>query len=282
MTGNKDFVAVLMTVVGVLIFVGFFLIFGDESRHGSDSSSTTVPSSPVDKGRRLARDCTPCHDMTSSHRLTQAGPPLWGIVGRRAASMPGYKYSQAHMKAGQGGLVWDESSLDRYLDNPKEFIPGNKMAFAGLHGAEERKAVIEYLKTLQDNNEGRISPLIGQAILSLSAAEDGFSSEERIKRGRIEAEKCGACHDLGPTRKNIVGPWLLGVVGRPVGTVVGYDFSPAFKEAVKLGLKTWTTKNLDQFLAHPNAIIPGTRMVFAGIEDEQRRRDLIIYLRTLK
>jgi len=280
--GNKDFLAVILTVFGVVVFVGVFHFFGDELGVDSAYPPANVMLSQVDQGKRISRKCLPCHDLTSARRFTRVGPPLWEIVGKPAASVQGYVYSRAQLRARQDGVVWDEFSLDRYLDNPRDFIPGNKMAFAGLHLGAERKALIEYLKTLQDPKESRMAPLIDQAILSLSAAEDSSSFVERVKRGRIESEKCGACHDLGPEKKNIVGPYLMGVVGRPAGGVLEYPFSQPFKKAVAQGLKVWNTKNLDDFITDPDAVIPGTKMIFPGIKDDQRRQDLIVYLRTLK
>ncbi|HAT50540.1 MAG: hypothetical protein HQL07_16985 [Nitrospirae bacterium] len=282
MDGNKDFLAVVLTVVGVLGFVGFFQFFGDELGVHSNSSAVDVVMSPVELGKRVARNCTPCHDLTSTRRLTRVGPPLWEVVGRPVASVPEYTFSRVLFQFGQRGAVWDERSLDQYLADPKEFIPGNKMAFAGLHDVAERKALIEYLKTLMSPKESLMAPLIDQAILSLSADADGSSFDERIKRGRMESEKCGACHDLSSEKKMIIGPFLMGVVGRPAGSVVGFAFSQPFMEAVEKGLRVWNTKNLDQFLADPKAMIPGTKMVFAGIRDHQRRKDLITYLKTLK
>ncbi|MEO5330357.1 MAG: hypothetical protein H7829_19195 [Magnetococcus sp. THC-1_WYH] len=282
MDGNKDFLAVVLTVVGVLGFVGFFQFFGDELGVHSGPSAVDVVMSPVELGKRIVRNCTPCHDLTSTRRLTRVGPPLWEVVGRPVASVPEYKFSRALLQVGQQGGVWDEPSLDQYLADPKEFVPGNKMAFAGLHDAAERRALIEYLKTLISPKENLVAPLIDQAILSLSADEDGSSFDERVKRGRIESEKCGACHDLSSEKKVIIGPFLMGVVGRPAGRVVGFDFSQPFMEAVAQGLEVWNTKNLDQFLTDPKAMISGTKMVCVGIKDHQRRKDLITYLKTLK
>lgn len=282
MDGNKDFLAVVLTVVGVLGFVGFFQFFGDELGVHSRSSAVDVVMSLVEQGKRIVRNCTPCHDFTSTRRLTRVGPPLWEVVGRLVASVPEYKFSRALLQLGQQGGVWDEPSLEQYLADPKGFAPGNKMAFAGLHDVAERKALIEYLKTLTSPKENLVAPLIDQAILSLSADEDGSSFDERIKRGRIESEKCGACHDLSSEKKVIIGPFLMGVVGRPAGRVVGFAFSQPFMEAVAKGLEVWNTKNLDQFLTDPKAMIPGTKMVCVGIKDHQRRKDLITYLKTLK
>jgi cytochrome c len=71
------------------------------------------------------------------------GPNLHGLFGRPAAAAPGYKYSDA-LKA--SGVVWDDGTLDRYLADPKGFVPKNKMAFPGLRNERERADVIAYLR----------------------------------------------------------------------------------------------------------------------------------------
>lgn len=76
------------------------------------------------------------------------GPVLNGIVGRKAGSIEGFNYSDANKIAGEKGLVWTEQELSKYLADPRAFMPGNKMAFAGLKDEQDRADVIAYLKTL--------------------------------------------------------------------------------------------------------------------------------------
>ena len=91
-------------------------------------------------------------------------------------------------------------------------------------------------------------------------------------RGAEIYTRCQACHAL---EYNRTGPKHCGVIGRKSGSVPGFDYSPAMKQA-KL---TWDEKTLDQFLADPLRLVPGTTMTYAGIRDPQERRDLIAYLR---
>ena len=120
-----------------------------------------------------------------------------------------------------------------------------------------------------------------QSQFSASTEGDSTSYRVRVKRGKIVAEKCGACHDLSKRKKNIVGPFLFGVVGRPAGGVVNFKYSQAFQKKAKVGL-VWTTKELDEFLTNPRHFIPGTKMLFAGIGNPKQRDNLLTYLRTLK
>jgi cytochrome c2 len=68
------------------------------------------------------------------------------VFGRPAGHIEGFKYSEAMAEKGKEGLVWDEANLDKYLADPKGYIPKNKMAFPGLKKPEERADVIAFLK----------------------------------------------------------------------------------------------------------------------------------------
>jgi cytochrome c len=87
--------------------------------------------------------------------------------------------------------------------------------------------------------------------------------------------QCRACHQIGETAKNAVGPHLNGLMGRKAGAVEGYNYSPANKNS---GL-TWDEATFAEYIKDPKAKIPGTKMVYAGIKDEQRIKDLMAYLK---
>ncbi|MBS0517197.1 MAG: cytochrome c family protein [Proteobacteria bacterium] len=98
----------------------------------------------AEEGQKLfKRVCFTCH--TAEAGKNKIGPSLFGVVGRKAGSEPGFSYSSAMKEA---DVTWDEATIDKYLTDPRKFVPGNKMAYAGLKKAEERKEVIAYLKTL--------------------------------------------------------------------------------------------------------------------------------------
>jgi len=99
-----------------------------------------------------------------------------------------------------------------------------------------------------------------------------------VKKGQqFVDEVCAACHNYTAGAGAKIGPNLYGVVGRPRASVAGFDYSDAVK---KLG-GDWTYHNLNLWLHDPQAVAPGTRMTYAGIESTETRADVIAFLRTL-
>ena len=93
-------------------------------------------------GDRLFRNtCGICHTLQPGQN--RLGPSLAGIIGRKAGSVTGFDYSEANKNS---NVVWDEVQLDQYLSNPKQFMPGTKMIYPGMKDAEQRKALIAYLR----------------------------------------------------------------------------------------------------------------------------------------
>ena len=99
--------------------------------------------SPTEAGRRVFQRCAACHSV-DANAPNCFGPNLRGVVGRRAASLPGYTYSAA-LKAQK--FTWTEAQLDKWLKGPRTLVPGTNMPFTGLSDAGERRAVIAYLKS---------------------------------------------------------------------------------------------------------------------------------------
>ena len=94
-------------------------------------------------GEKVFAQCKACHENEKG--VNKVGPTLKGVVGRKAASVPDYKYSEAMIAKGAEGVVWDEATLTAYLPDPKAFVPKTKMAFAGLKKPEDVANVIAYL-----------------------------------------------------------------------------------------------------------------------------------------
>ena len=98
------------------------------------------------KGKKVWVKCKICHQVGPTAK-NLVGPIQNDLIGRKAGTVEGFKgYSKAMKKAGEEGLVWTEENIDKYLANPREFIPKNKMAFVGLKKEKDRENVIAYLK----------------------------------------------------------------------------------------------------------------------------------------
>jgi cytochrome c len=98
----------------------------------------------ADNGAKVFKKCMACHAIDEKNKI---GPSLKGIVGRKAATVEGFKYSDAMLAKGAEGVVWDEATLAAYLPDPKAWVPGTKMAFPGLKKPEEVTDLIAFLKT---------------------------------------------------------------------------------------------------------------------------------------
>lgn len=109
------------------------------------SSSIALAEGDAKKGEKVFKKCKTCHTVDEGGK-NKSGPNLFGIVGREAAKVEGYKYSKA-MK--NSGVVWDQANLDAFLKKPKKFMKKTKMSFAGLKKEKDRKNVIAYLETLK-------------------------------------------------------------------------------------------------------------------------------------
>ncbi|MCI5119160.1 MAG: cytochrome c family protein [Candidatus Electrothrix sp. LOE1_4_5] len=105
--------------------------------------------------------------------------------------------------------------------------------------------------------------------------------KKHLERGKkIVESQCAVCHDLTPAKKNSVGPYLFGIVGRVVGTAEEYIYSNEFEKETHHAV--WDEEQLDTYLKNLKKFIPGTRMEFIGVKNHQDRADIISYLSTLK
>ena len=99
-----------------------------------------------EKGKAQSAKCKACHDLTSA-RKNKIGPPLWDILMAKPGAGAGFSYSK--VMVGMGG-AWDYETLNGFLANPKRYLRGTKMAFAGVKKAKDRADLIVFLRSLSD------------------------------------------------------------------------------------------------------------------------------------
>ena len=96
----------------------------------------------LENGRRAFARCRSCHTVTEGGP-NMTGPNLWGVFCRQAGTHPGFKYSKAVQEA---DIAWNGERIDHWLENPRTFLPGNKMSFAGLPDADDRRDLVAWLQ----------------------------------------------------------------------------------------------------------------------------------------
>jgi cytochrome c len=107
------------------------------------AATATFAADPAAGEKIFKSQCGICHSAVAGKNMI--GPSLFGVVGRKAGSIPGFHYSAANKNS---GLTWDDATLDKYLTNPKAMVPGTIMTYAGLKNDAQRADVIAYLNTL--------------------------------------------------------------------------------------------------------------------------------------
>ena len=113
------------------------------------------------------------------------------------------------------------------------------------------------------------------AALLVALAIPGVAKAQDVAAGEKSFNKCRACHQVGETAKNIVGPILNGLFGRKSGTIEGFNYTDANKNS---GIE-WNDAVFAEYIKDPKAKIPGTKMAFAGIKNEQEIKDLTAFLK---
>jgi len=179
--------------------------------------------------------------------------------GRKGESMDSFEVTKIFGALLAVALV---VSLSSFIAN--ELLPahrGEARAYAVAVEAEPQEA--------PEITEGPAESVPDLAVLL--AAADPAAGKNAIRR-------CTACHSLNEGAKHRSGPNLWDLIGRPVASAAGYNFSPALKG--RSG-EIWSYDNLDAFLANPKAWEPGTKMNFAGLRRPGQRAELIAYLRSL-
>lgn len=114
---------------------------------GGQSFDNLLASASVKRGAQTAKECELCHNLGKGQG-SKIGPDLYGVVGRKVASEPGFNYSAA-LKA--KASTWTFDALNVWLTNPRADVPGTLMTFAGIDNEKQRADVIAYLNSNSDN-----------------------------------------------------------------------------------------------------------------------------------
>jgi cytochrome c len=101
----------------------------------------------IDHGKTVVKKCIGCHSVSKGGG-NKIGPALWGVIGRKVGSISDYKYSKAMSGFGRS---WDFEAMNNFLIKPKDYVKGNKMAFAGISKEKDRASVILYLNEQGDS-----------------------------------------------------------------------------------------------------------------------------------
>lgn len=100
-------------------------------------------------GQQVFQRCAACHSVAPNNP-TMPGPNLRTVIGRKAGTLPGFNYSQAMTDAGQSqGIVWTRETLDHYLTDPDDVVPGTAMQINFQLTADDRRDVIDYLEQVE-------------------------------------------------------------------------------------------------------------------------------------
>ncbi|MDD2876117.1 MAG: c-type cytochrome [Acidiphilium sp.] len=250
---------------------------------GIPSIDPLIIKGDVEKGEHfVAQQCAACHTLTKGG-ANGVGPNLYGVMNAKMFAKPGFDFSSA-VKAKASG-VWTYQKMNEWLDDPQTFAPGTHMPYAGIKNDAVRADTIAYLRTLSSTPIPLPTPGEGAAATPAAATAGLNSDAPSIKALYASAvvtkgqsffeQQCSACHTVTKGGANGVGPNLYGVVGGPMFSAPGYSFTDAVKKAAE---GKWTPHELNEWLDDPMKAVPGTRMAYPGIKNNQVRADVIDYL----
>ncbi|KAA5804795.1 cytochrome c family protein [Alkalicaulis satelles] len=141
-------------------------------------------------GERVARRCVACHtfDQGGAHGT---GPNMWNVMGRTVASISGFNYSSAMSDYGSDGTQWMFQNMYEYLENPRRYVPGTSMSFAGLRSQDDRINIIAYMRNQADDPIDLPEPLPEEPEAEAEMA-DAEAEDAAADMAEAEADENGA------------------------------------------------------------------------------------------
>ena len=129
-------------IAAVLVGTGLGSAVAEQGAGGAAAEADGVQFAMGDPaaGEGLFRLCSQCHTVVPNQN--RLGPTLFGVIGREAAALPGFRYSPAMRDS---GIVWTPEALDTFLETPTTVVPRSRMAFTGISDPEQRANIIAYL-----------------------------------------------------------------------------------------------------------------------------------------
>lgn len=157
---GSGFLAELLLPVQELDEPAYFVDLGIEEEAVEVAAAEEVPQDFValvagadpSAGQSIFRQCSACHTVDQGGR-NGVGPNLWDVVGGPKAHLDDFNYSNSLQEMADAGGEWGFDELNGFLANPREWVPGTSMSFAGLRDIEDRAAVVAYLRSLSDDPE---------------------------------------------------------------------------------------------------------------------------------
>jgi cytochrome c len=179
------------------MFVRFFVVVSMVFLF-SVRSETVSPATDSARGATAFRQCVACHSLEPGVHLT--GPSLAGIWGRKAGAADGFlRYSDAFKRS---GIIWNEKTLEEFLKNPQESIPGNLMLFPGIEDEAVRADVVAYLRAVSTADNAERARRAAGAPMPLSNLKD-LGKEQQVRSIRY----CGDTYRVTTQAGNTIPFW---------------------------------------------------------------------------
>ena len=165
-----------------ILTFGFVCVMG--------ASSPAFSQGDPAQGEALFRPCAACH-MIGDGAVSRVGPHLNALIGRPVGALPDYRYSPVLQDAGAEGALWDETALDRFLESPRDYFPGTRMAYRGMRDAQERLDLIAYMISEGGLADGEVTASEGETDPEIAAILE-ITGDPAY--GQYLSSECTACH----------------------------------------------------------------------------------------